>query len=163
MIHGKDLIVTSNVGGSQVAIAACKTCKLSVGGNFIEACSPTSGWTKKKIPTGYGWSMSCDCLIGNPAYALQLLEALKGGVELTLQFRIGYSIRQTGKAFVKNWDANGPVGSLASLSVQFEGSEDLIPKKIWDFANGTLYTYSTFSGGTLNTGGVLQDGTLIYQ
>ena len=160
MIHGKDLIVTSDVGGSQVAIAACKTCKLSVGGNFLDACSPTSGWTKKKIPTGYGWSISCDCLIGNPTYALQLLEALKGGTELTLQFRIGYSIRQTGRAFVKNWDANGSVGSLASLSVQFEGSEDLTMKNVWDYVNGTLVTNGTFSEGTLTIGGTLNNGVL---
>ena len=160
MIHGKDLIVTSDVSGSQVAIAACKTCKLSVGGNFLDACSPTSGWTKKKIPTGYGWSISCDCLIGNPTYALQLLEALKGGTELTLQFRIGYSIRQTGRAFVKNWDANGSVGSLASLSVQFEGSEDLTMKNVWDYVNGTLVTNGTFSEGTLTIGGTLNNGVL---
>ena len=162
MIHGKDLIVTSNVGGSQVAIAACKTCKLSVGGNFLDACSPTSGWTKKKVPTGYGWSISCDCLIGNPTYALQLLEALKGGTELTLQF-IAVGFKQTGKAFVKNWDANGSVGSLASLSVQFEGSEDLTTNSGWEFSNGTLNTYGTFSNGTLTMGGVLQNGTLIFQ
>lgn len=149
MIHGDDILVTTNIGGSQVAVAACKSCSFDISQNFIEACSPTSGRTKKKIPTDYGWSVSCDGLIGNPQYAKQFLDALKGGTELTLQFMVvGFKI--IGKAFVKSWKANGPKGSLASLSVQFEGSEGIdTDSQAWDYINGTLYTYGNYANGTL--------------
>ena len=160
MIHGDDLIVTTNIGGSQAAVAACKSCSFDIDRNYLKACSPTSGITKKKIPTDYDWSVSCDCLVANPQYAKQFLNALVCGTELTLQFTVvGFKI--VGKAFVKSWKANGPKGSLAKLSIQFEGSEDIdTDSQAWDFINGTLFTYSNFADGTLNTGGYVNNGTL---
>ena len=160
MIHGDDLIVTTNIGGSQSAVAACKSCSLKVSRSFIETCSPTSGRTKKKVPTDYKWSVSCDGLVGNPQYAKQFLDALKDGTELTLQFLIvGFKV--VGKAFVADWDAKGAKGSLANLSIQFEGSEDLdTDDQTWDYINGTLYTYGNFADGTLYAGGAVTDGTL---
>ena len=160
MIHGDDIIVTTNIGGSQVAVAACKSCSFDISQNFISACSPTSGRTKKKIPTDYDWSVSCDCLVANPQYAKQFLDALKGGTELTLQFIVvGFKI--VGKAFVKSSRANGAKGSLANLSVQFEGSEGIdTDSQAWDFINGTLFTYGNFADGTLYTEGAVTDGTL---
>ena len=160
MIHGDDIIVTTDIGGSQVAVAACKSCSFDISRNYLSACSPTSGVTKKKIPTDYEWSVSCDCLVSNPQYAKQFLDALTGGTELTLQFIVvGFKI--VGKAFVKSWKANGAKGSLASLSVQFEGSEGIdTDQNGWDFINGTLFTYGNFADGTLYTEGAVTDGTL---
>ena len=160
VIHGDDILVTTNIGGLQVAVAACKSCSFDISRNYLSACSPTSGVTKKKIPTDYDWSVSCDCLVANPQYAKQFLDALKGGTELTLQFlMVGFKV--VGKAFVKSWKANGAKGSLASLSVQFEGSEGIdTDDQAWDFINGTLYTYSNYNEGTLSMGGVVTDGSL---
>ena len=59
MVQGRNLILALN----NTAIAAAKSCSLKVQQNFIEACSPTSGRTKKKIPTDYLWDLSCDCLM----------------------------------------------------------------------------------------------------
>ena len=152
MIHGDDILVTTNIGGSQVAVAACKTCGFDISQNFIEACSPTSGRTKKKIPTDYGWSVSCDCLVANPQYAKQWIDAVKNGTELTLQFlMVGFKV--VGKAFVKSCKANGAKGSLANLSVQFEGSEGIdTDDKAWDYINGTLYTYGNYDETTKTLG-----------
>ena len=160
MIHGDDILVTTNIGGSQAAVAACKSCGFSISQNFISACSPTSSRTKKKIPTDYDWSVSCDCLVVNPQYAKQWIDAVKNGTELTLQFlMVGFKI--VGKAFVKSCDPKGAKGSLANLSVQFEGSEGIdTDDQAWDFINGTLYTYGNFAEGTLNTGGYVNNGTL---
>lgn len=168
VIHGDDILVTTNIGGSQVAVAACKSCSFDISRNYLSACSPTSGVTKKKIPTDYEWSVSCDCLVANPQYAKQFLDALKGGTELTLQFLVvGFKV--VGKAFVKSWKANGAKGSLANLSVQFEGSEGIdTDDQTWDFINGTLYTYSNYNDGTLGyteqadlpKNGTLTNGTL---
>ena len=116
MIHGDDVIVTTNIGGSQAAVAACKSCSFDISQNFIDACSPTSGRTKKKIPTDYEWSVSCDGLVANPQYAKQWIDAVKNGTELTLQFiMVGFKV--VGKVFVKSCKANGAKGSLANLSV----------------------------------------------
>ena len=160
MIHGDDILVTTNIGGSQVAVAACKTCGFDISQNFIEACSPTSGRTKKKIPTDYGWSVLCDCLVANPQYAKQWIDAVKNGTELTLQFlMVGFKV--VGKAFVKSCKANGAKGSLANLSVQFEGSEEIdTDDQAWDYINRTLFTYSNYANGTLYTGGAVTNGTL---
>ena len=167
MIHGDDILVTTNIGGSQVAVAACKSCSFDISRNYLSACSPTSGVTKKKIPTDYDWSVSCDCLVVNPQYAKQWINAVKNGTELTLQFlMVGFKV--VGKAFVKSCKANGAKGSLANLSVQFEGSEGIdTDSQAWDFINGTLFTYGNFADGTLGfTGdektknGVVTDGTL---
>ena len=160
MIHGDDILVTTNIGGSQTAVAACKTCGFDISQNFISACSPTSGRTKKKIPTDYDWSVSCDCLVVNPQYAKQWIDACKNGTELTLQFlMVGFKV--VGKAFVKSCKANGAKGSLANLSVQFEGSDGIdTDSQVWDFINGTLFTYSNFADGTLYAGGSVTDGML---
>ena len=160
MIHGDDLIVTTDIGGSQVAVAACKSCSFDISQNFLQACSPTSGRVKKKIPTDYEWSVSCDCLVANPQYAKQWIDACKGGTELTLQFLfVGFKV--VGKAFVKSAKANGAKGSLANLSVQFEGSDGIdTDSQAWDIINGTLFTYSNFNNGDLTTNGIFSDGDL---
>ena len=160
MIHGDDILVTTNIGGSQAAVAACKSCGFSISQNFISACSPTSGRTKKKIPTDYEWSVSCDCLVVNPKYAKQWIDAVKNGTELTLQFLMG-GFKVVGKAFVKSCDPKGAKGSLANLSVKFEGSEGIdTDDRTWDFINGTLYTYCNFDDGTLTVDGEVANGTL---
>ena len=130
MIHGKDLIVTTNVGGSQTAVAACKTCALKVSQEFLDYCSPTEGRTLSKMPTIYGWSISCGCLVVKPQYALQFLEAVKNKTALTVQFdMVGF--KQIGTAFVSGWDGSGSVGSLAGLSLEFVGSGPLETAKNW--------------------------------
>ena len=160
MIHGDDVIVTTNIGGSQAAVAACKSCSFDISQNFISACSPTSGRTKKKIPTDYEWSVSCEGLVANPQYSKQWIDAVKNGTELTLQFiMVGFKV--VGKVFVKSCKSNDAKNSLAKLSVQFEGSEGIdTDDRTWDFINGTLFTYSNFADGTLYAGGAVTDGTL---
>lgn len=160
MIHGDDLIVTTNIGGTQAAVAACQSCSFDINQNFILASPPNSGRAKKKISTDYDWSVSCDCLVVNPQYAKWWIDACKNGVELDLQFlMVGFKV--VGKAFVKSCKANGPKGSLAKFSVQFEGSEEIdTDSQAWDFINGTLYTYSNFDDGTLEMGGSVTNGTL---
>ena len=101
MIHGDDILVTTNIGGSQVAVAACKSCDFTISQNSIKACSPTSGRAKKTIPTEYEWGVSCDCLVANPQYAKQWIDAAKNGTEFTLQFIVvGFKI--VGNAIVKS-------------------------------------------------------------
>lgn len=170
VMHGDDILVTTNIGGTQAAIAACKSCSFDIRRNYLSTCSPTSGVAKKKVPTDYEWSVSCDCLITNPQYTKQLLNALIDGTELTLQFILG-GFKIVGNAFVKSWKPNGAKGNLANLSVQFEGSEEIdTDSEGWDYINGKLYTYSTVLPGLINNTGILmmqgkvdENGVLKYQ
>ena len=61
MLIGKSLIISLD----GVAIAAAKSCRVSISQSFIQACSPTSGRVMTKIPTSYDWSISVDCLIAS--------------------------------------------------------------------------------------------------
>ena len=122
MVQGRNLILALN----NTAIAAAKSCSLKVQQNFIEACSPTSGRTKKKIPADYSWDLSCDCLMATPAYADSIVEMVKNGTEVTVRFYdTTYGINRTGKAYVANANIDGSVGSLSKLSISLTGSEEL--------------------------------------
>ena len=159
MIHGDDIYVTTDIGGTQQPIAAAKTGKLSVSQDFIKACAPNEGRTFRKIPTTYDWGISCDCLMSTCSYAKMLLDAVRNGTKLTLQFLVlGFKVK--GDVYVKSCDIQSTKGSLAKLSVNFESSGPLVDDTSWDFINGTLYTYSNFDDGTLNMGGYLNNGTL---
>ena len=80
---------------------------------------------------------------------------MKNGTELTLQFIMG-GFKVVGKAFVKSCDPKGAKSSLANLSVQFEGSEEIdTDSKGWDYINGKLYTYSAVIPVLINNPGFL--------
>ena len=159
MIHGDDIYVTTNIGGTQQPIAAAKSCDLDVSQDFIKACAPTEGRTFRKIPTTYDWGVSCDCLMTTSAYAKQLIDAVRNGTEYTLQFIVS-GFKVTGNVFVKSCKITATKGSLAKLSVAFESSGPLNDGNGWDFINGTLFSYSEFENGTLNMGGTVINGTL---
>ena len=162
MIHGDDILVTTNIGGSQMAVAASKSCDLDISRDFIKACAPNSGRTFQKIPTTYDWSVSCDCLMATSRYAKQLLNAVRNGTKYTLQF-IACGFKVVGDVYVKSCRIKATKGSLAKLSVSFESSGPLRDSDTWDVINGTLYTYTlnnNFSDGTLMAYGEVADGTL---
>lgn len=135
MVQGRNLILALN----NTAIAAAKSCSLKVQQNFIEACSPTSGRTKKKIPTDYSWDLSCDCLMATPAYADSIVEMVKNGTMVTIQFYdITLGLYRYGNAYVVNATIDGSVGSLSKLSISLTGSEEL-NKMSWIDIEYSLY------------------------
>ena len=122
MVQGRNLILALN----NTAIAAAKSCSLKVQQNFIEACSPISGRTKKKIPTDYSWDLSCDCLMATPSYADSIVEMVKNGTMVTIQFYdLTLGMYRYGNAYVANATIDGSVGSLSKLSISLTGSEEL--------------------------------------
>ena len=148
MVQGRNLILALN----NTAIAAAKSCSLKVQQNFIEACSPTSGRTKKKIPSDYSWDLSCDCLIATPAYANSIIDMVKNGTEVTVRFYdTTYGINREGKAFVASATIDGSVGSLSKLSISLTGSEELETYKeeiqmTLDFTAQICYMFSEDGG-----------------
>lgn len=159
MIHGDDIYVLTNIGGTMQPIAANKSCTLSVSQDFIQVCAPNEGRTLRKIPTTYDWGISCDCLMTNSQYAKMLIDAVRDGTKFTVQFTV-FGFKVKGDVYIKSCEIQASKGSLAKLSVSFETSGPLVDDTSWDFVNGTLYTYSNFADGTLYTGGAVTDGTL---
>lgn len=159
MIHGDDIYVLTNIGGSMQPIAANKSCTLSVSQDFIQACAPNEGRTLRKIPTTYDWGVSCDCLMANSQYAKMLIDAVRDGTKFTVQFTVlGFKVK--GDVYIKSCEIQASKGSLAKLSVSFETSGPLVDDTSWDFVNCTLYTYGNFENGTLTVDGTVTEGTL---
>ena len=159
MIHGDDIYVTMDIDGTQKPIAAAKSGDLSVSQDFIQVCTPNEGRTFRKVPTTYDWSVSCDCMMATCAYAKQLIDAVRNGTQYTLQF-IVLGFKVSGNVYVKSCQITATKGSLAKLNVSFESSGPLSDAHDWDFINGTLYTYSNFSDGSIDMGGYLSNGDL---
>ena len=121
MIHGRNLIVTLD----GYAIAASKNCALQLSQDFIQACSPTSGRVRNKIPTIYDWSVSVDCLIANSSMPMNLKDKLIAGTRCFLTFTDGNNERRAGFVYVKSCDESGTVGSLATFNASFESDGEL--------------------------------------
>ena len=128
MILGRNLIVS--IDGEPVAGA--KSCKFNISQNFIQACAPTEGRTKRKIPTDYDWSMSVDCLIQSSTLSVSLVDKLIAGTRVLLTFTDGSGQKRAGFSYVKSCDEGGSVGSLATFKASFE-------------SDGELYKYNMYS------------------
>ena len=127
MIHGRNLIVALD----GVPVAGAKSCQFQISQNFIKACSPTEGRTKRKVPTDYDWSMSVDCLIPSSNLPKNLTDLLIKGTKVLLTFSDGSDQRRAGYAYVKSCNQTGSVGSIAKFSASFESS-------------GGLYNYNRY-------------------
>ena len=152
MIHGDDIYVTTDIGGTQQPVAASKSCSLDISQDFIKVCAPTEGRTLRKLTTTYDWGVSCDCLMATTQYAKLLIDAVRNGTKLTLQFIVG-GFKLKGDVYAKSCNIQATKGNLAKLSVNFESSGPLVDGTSWDLINGTLFTYGNFSEGTLTTEG----------
>lgn len=168
MIHGENLIVIANIGGTRKAVASCKSCGLSIDQSYLEACAPNDGRTTQKIPTKYDWSIDCSCLMADSHYAEMLCDAATAGTTFTAEF-ICAGFKRKGTVLVKSCKMTGSKGSLAQLSASLQGSGPLINANAdgWDYHAGNLYTYSPYSDGTLVVnnqtipeGSLVLDGTL---
>lgn len=150
MILGRNLIVS--IDG--VPVAGSKSCQFQISQNFIQACAPTEGRTKRKIPTDYDWSMSVDCLIPNSTLSVSLVDKLIAGTRVLLTFTDGSGQNRAGFAYVKSCDEGGSVGSLATFNVSFE-------------SDGTLYYYSRYKTSYFEEGEECQiaysNGTISYR
>lgn len=163
MIHGENLIVIANLGGTRKAVAACRSCGLNLDRSFIEACSPADGQTTQKIPSKYDWSIDCSCLLADSQYAEMLCDAVVDGTTFTAEF-ICAGFKRKGTVLVTSCRLVGDKGGLAKLSVKFQGSGPLINANAdgWDFHAGDLYTYGSLNAGEFALQGTLTDGTMAY-
>ena len=123
MILGKNLILA--ISGSP--LAAAKSCNIQQSQSFIQVASPTAARWKQVVPEALEWSISADCLIGTFDAYNTLNAAWKNGTALTIRYYDSeYDCNETGTAYIANLDLKGSVGSLAQMSIQLQGSGELI-------------------------------------
>lgn len=161
MIHGKDIIIIANLGGTRQAVAACKSCGLNLDQSFIEACSPIDGRVTQKIPTKYDWSMDFSCLMAQSNYAKMLVDAVKNGTTFTAEF-VCAGFKRKGTVLVKSCKIQGDVGGLAQMSGSFQGSGPILDGDAdgWDYHAGNLYTYSPYANNAITVDGTVTSNAL---
>lgn len=133
MTLGKNLLVY--IDG--FAIAAAKSCQLSISQDFIQACSPDSGRVMEKIPNTYDWSISADCLVEDSTQPEDAINKLIEGTKVMLRFTDQSNQNRAGFAYIKSCNQSGAVGSLATFSISFESS-------------GPLYRYREYKAATIS-------------
>lgn len=157
---GQDIVVLTNVEGTQEPVAASKSCTINLSQDFLDVCSPTDSRNYRKVPTIYEWSVSCDCLIATTHSAKKFIDAIKAGTELTLRFILEEQ-RLFGSAFVKSIELQGTKNNLAKYSVQFVGSGSLKEDTGWYFYENTMFIpNATFASGNLVPQGNFSNGNI---
>lgn len=115
VIHGRDLIISLN----GTAIAAARSCDISVEDDMIEVTSPSSGRAKAYRAGRYGWTVDVSCLVLSPDMVIST------GQQLTFSCKVGSTTYLTGSVIRKGSKITGSVGNLAQGSYSFIGTGPL--------------------------------------
>lgn len=116
VIHGRDLIVSLN----GTAIAAARSCDITVDDDMIEVTTPTSGRAKAYRAGRYGWTVDVSCLVLSPNMVIS------NGQQLTFSCKeAGSTNYLTGTVIRKGSKMTGTVGNLAQGSYSFIGTGPL--------------------------------------
>lgn len=112
----------AGASGSTPIIAGARTCAISMTGDTFEIASATSPTAREYLPGRTGWEMSIGHLVttGAPFEGIMKVNGI-----YTVSVEIN-GVRKTGRAICTGADLNGPVGSLATGSVKFLGTGELI-------------------------------------
>lgn len=117
--NGYDLLIY--VDG--VAVAAAKTCRISMSADMIEASSPENGQYKTFLPGMIEWSVSTTSLV---VTVHDKFEKIGNEVRLSFVMRDHFNNlsgdRMTGQAIVEKYEVTGAVRSLCTGSFVFRGS-----------------------------------------
>lgn len=120
--NGTDLLIY--VDG--VAVAAAKTCRISMSADMIETASPTNGKYRTFLPGMVEWSVSTTSLI---VTVHDKFEIIGNEVRLSFvmrdQFKNLSGDRMTGQALVEKYEVTGAVRSLCTGSFVFRGIGEL--------------------------------------
>ena len=130
IIHGKELNVYVN--GS--AIANAKTGTITLDADLIETASSTAGDMKTYIVSRLSWKMSAGTLVGSITDLSEL-----AGTTATLSFGVHDNevLRASGNAICSTLRIDAVSGSLATASVEFQGT-GTISRQLYDLFWGTV-------------------------
>lgn len=113
-ILGRNLII--KVDG--LAVAAARSCEISVEAETIEVASPSTGEWRSFIAGRKSWSVSCSYLVQAPGSELPQAGT---SVLLSLALKGGSNILQ-GYAIVRSCRVSADVGSVAKGTFEFTGN-----------------------------------------
>ena len=141
IVHGRNLLIY--VDGS--VVAAARTCRISMDFDTIEVAGVDSGQFKYHIQAMSSWTVTVTKLV---AVVHTLFEENEQPVRLSFVVRDKYGNlmgdRMTGDALIKNVSVDATVGSLATGSITFQGTGELIREIVGlcDYDGTELYDYN---------------------
>lgn len=112
VIHGRDVIISLN----GTAIAAARSCDISVEDDIMEVTSPTSGRAKTYRPGRYGWTVDVSCLVLSPNMVIS------NGQVMNFACKVGGTTYLTGTIIRKGSKITAAVNNLAQGSYSFVGT-----------------------------------------
>lgn len=121
IIHGENLIVKVN----GTAIAASKSCTVSIEGSLIPTSSPSDGVWTHAIAGRKSWSVRTNHLLIDNGLAPASM--VNSTVTLTLSCIVNGSTvsNLSGSAICRQWEGTFTKGSLAQGSYMFQGTGTL--------------------------------------
>ena len=119
MIHGRNLIIYLN----GEAIAAAKSCTISMSSGDIEAASDTDGKAKTFLPTQKEWTVRCSTLVTSlTGHFANDGDTVRLSMAVCDWDKNPTTDRLTGEAIVTSASITASVGNLVQGSFSFKGS-----------------------------------------
>ena len=116
MIHGRNLVILKD----GAAIAAAKSCDVSMAVDTKEISTPASSQDKIFIASRHGWSVSVSVLVTQLEGML-----LDVGETYTLTFAIDGTTVMSGEAFVNEVEIEAQRGNIIQGGISFKGTSSL--------------------------------------
>ena len=140
IVHGRNLLIY--VDGS--VVAAARTCTMNMTVDTTQVSNPLNTRCKSFLPERKSWTVTVTKLV---AVVHTLFEENEQPVRLSFVVRDKYGNlmgdRMTGDALIKNVSVDATVGSLATGSITFQGTGELIREIVGlcDYDGTDLYDY----------------------
>ena len=138
MIHGRNLIIYAN----GEAIAAAKSCTVSMSIGDIEAASDTDGKAKTFLPTQKEWTVRCSTLVTSLiGHFANIGDTIRLSMVVCDWDKNPTHDRLTVDAIVTSASITASVGNLCSGNFQFKGTGELIRRRValYDVDHKVLY------------------------
>ena len=127
MIHGRNLIIYAN----GEAIAAAKSCTVSMSIGDIEAASDTNGSAKTFLPTQKEWTVRCNTLVTSLiGHFANIGDTIRLSMVVCDWNKNPTPDRLTGDAIVTSASITASVANLVQGNFSFKGTGELIRRRV---------------------------------
>lgn len=125
ILHGRNLII--QIDG--VAVAASKSCTVTINADTLKTSSPQDGQWEHSIPARKSWKVQANSLFIEASASDTVIKSNISRVGSVIELSVtvdGYEADTvSGSAICKQFSATGSVGSLLQGSFQWEGTGPL--------------------------------------
>lgn len=131
MTKGIDILVSVNTGTAQAPVWAVvggqRGATLNRSSEAIDVTNKVTGSWKKSIAGFKEWSVDCDGLLVADDAGFEALEtAFMSGGEVEIKIAEGEVLKYSGKAIITDFPIEAPYDDVATYSVAFTGSGELL-------------------------------------